>query len=91
LQVTRNSLGLVQDEVYTFTNVAGISGLVDNLLTNLRMSEEFRSAYEDVLNAEAGIGGADRLIEADSDSQWVKTPELDTRPAQAPERIQRTK
>lgn len=91
LQVIRNSLGLIQDEVYTFTDVAGISGLVDNLLTNLRLSEEFRSAYEDVLNAEAGIGGADRLIEDDSDSPWIKTPELETRPLQAPERVQRTK
>jgi hypothetical protein len=55
LQVIRNSLGLIQDEIYTFTDVSGISGLVDNLLTNLRLSDEFRSTYEDVLNAEAGI------------------------------------
>jgi hypothetical protein len=91
LQVIRNSLGLIQDEVYTFTDVAGISGLVDNLLTNLRMSEEFRSAYEDVLSAEAGIGGADRLIEGESDSPWIETPELETRPMRSSERIQRTK
>jgi hypothetical protein len=49
LQVIRNSLSLIQDEVYTFTNVAGISDLVDNLLTNLSISDEFRSTYEDVL------------------------------------------
>lgn len=52
LQVVRNSLGLIQDEVYTFTDVAGISGLVDNLLTNLSISDEFRTAYEEVLNTE---------------------------------------
>ncbi len=52
LQVVRNSLSLIQDEVYTFTDVAGISGLVDNLLTNLSISDEFRTAYEEVLHAE---------------------------------------
>src|SRR5882724_8201062 len=51
LQVIRNSLSLIQDEVYTFTDVASISDLVDNLLVNLSVSEEFRTAYEDVLSA----------------------------------------
>lgn len=55
LQVVSNSLRLVQDEVYTFTDVSSISGLVDGLLTNLSISDEFRSAYEDVLNVEAGL------------------------------------
>ncbi|HEX8474273.1 MAG TPA: hypothetical protein VF666_09595 [Pyrinomonadaceae bacterium] len=53
LQVIKNSLGLIQDEVYTFTDVAGIQGLVDNLLINLSISEEFRADYEDVLSTEA--------------------------------------
>ena len=52
LQVIKNSLGLIQDEVYTFTDVAGIQGLVDNLLINLSISDEFRDEYEDVLNVE---------------------------------------
>ncbi len=91
LQVTRNSLGLVQDEVYTFTNVAGISGLVDNLLTNLRMSEEFRSAYEDVLSAEADAGDADHLIGAGDASEMIETPAVETRPMRSAERIQRSK
>jgi hypothetical protein len=52
LQVIKNSLGLIQDEVYTFTDVAGIQGLVDNLLINLSISDEFRAEYEDVLNVE---------------------------------------
>ena len=56
LQVIRNSLSLIQDEVYTFTNVAGISDLVDNLLTNLSISDEFRSTYEDVLVTETASG-----------------------------------
>ncbi len=57
LQVVRNSLSLIQDEVYTFTDVAGISGLVDNLLTNLSISDEFRTAYEEVLNTEDSAYG----------------------------------
>ena len=61
LQVTRNSLSLIQDEVYTFTDVAGISGLVDNLLTNLEISDEFRTTYEDVLHLEAGSTGISAL------------------------------
>jgi len=91
LQVIRNSLGLIQDEVYTFTDVTGISGLVDNLLTNLRLSEEFRSAYEDVLSAEASAGVADHLIEAGDVSAMIETPAVETRPMRSPERIQRNK
>ena len=53
LQVIKNSLGLIQDEVYTFTDVAGIQGLVDNLLINLSISDEFRAEYEDVLSLES--------------------------------------
>src|SRR5262245_5986008 len=91
LQVIRNSLGLVQDEIYTFTDVAGISGLVDNLLTNLRVSEEFRTAYEDVLSAEAGAGVADHLIAAGDASAMIETPAVETRPMRSPERIHRSK
>ena len=61
LQVVRNSLNLIQDEVYTFTDVAGISSLVDNLLTNLSISDEFRTAYEDVLNSEDTAYGLSSL------------------------------
>ncbi len=61
LQVVRNSLNLIQDEVYTFTDVAGISSLVDNLLTNLSISDEFRTAYEDVLNTDDSDYGLSSL------------------------------
>lgn len=50
LQVIRNSLQLIQDEVYSLTNVRGISDMVSGLLTNLELSEEFRSYYDDVLS-----------------------------------------
>jgi hypothetical protein len=65
LQVVRNSLNLIQDEVYTFTDVAGISSLVDNLLTNLSISDEFRTAYEDVLNTDDSAYGLSSLEGAD--------------------------
>jgi hypothetical protein len=61
LQVTRNSLGLIQDEVYSFTDVAGISSLVDNMLTNLSLSDEFRTAYEDFLDAEESSASISEL------------------------------
>ncbi len=88
LQVIRNSLGLVQDEVYTFTDVAGISGLVDNLLTNLRLSDEFRTAYEDVLNTEAGVTGIDRLLEEGDSATEIESPESEAY-AQQPNRRER--
>ncbi|HEY7544398.1 MAG TPA: hypothetical protein VID27_05930 [Blastocatellia bacterium] len=83
LQVVRNSLSLIQDEVYTFTNVAGISDLVDNLLSNLSISDEFRSAYEDVLVAEASESGIASLevssSEADFGNQYETPPEEEQR------------
>lgn len=82
LQVVRNSLSLIQDEVYTFTDVAGISGLVDNLLTNLSLSDEFRTAYEEVLNTEDSAYGlaalegeaANALPEPTSEPEEFKPP-----------------
>jgi hypothetical protein len=82
LQVVRNSLSLIQDEVYTFTDVAGISGLVDNLLTNLSISDEFRTAYEEVLHAEdtdyglavLEAGSTDALPETTSEPEQSKPP-----------------
>ena len=82
LQVVRNSLSLIQDEVYTFTDVAGISGLVDNLLTNLSISDEFRTAYEEVLNTEDSAYGlaalegaaANALPETTSEPEEFKPP-----------------
>lgn len=91
LQVVRNSLSLIQDEVYTFTNVAGISDLVDNLLSNLSISDEFRSAYEDVLIAEASDAGIASLEASQSDFGQVyeSTEEEQRRPPR--ERLRRVK
>ena len=55
LQVVRNSLQLIQDEVYTLTDVRGISEMVDSLLINLELSDEFRSYYNDVLSDQSPI------------------------------------
>lgn len=73
LQVVRNSLSLIQDEVYTFTDVAGISGLVDNLLTNLSISDEFRTAYEEVLNTEDSAYGL-AALEGEAANALPATP-----------------
>lgn len=73
LQVIKNSLGLIQDEVYTFTDVAGIQGLVDNLLINLSISDEFRAEYEDVLNVETTGASLSALESVDSASTNVNT------------------
>ena len=65
LRLIKNSLSLIQDEMYTFTDVAGISGLVDEMLTNLNLSDEYRTAYEDVLSAESSSSKLSVLEEGD--------------------------
>ena len=93
LQVIRNSLSLIQDEVYSFTNVAGISDLVDSLLTNLSISDEFRSAYEDVLitGSESGMSA---LEASPAETGPVEEPEAERdagRRRAAREQIRRVK
>jgi len=51
LQVVSDSLQLIQDEVYSLTDVRGISGVVDELLMKIEMNDEFRAYYGDVLSA----------------------------------------
>jgi len=51
LQVVSDSLQLIQDEVYSLTDVHGISGVVDDLLMKIEMNDEFRAYYSDVLSA----------------------------------------
>jgi hypothetical protein len=49
LHVVSDSLQLIQDEVYSMTDVRGISGVVDELLVKLEMNDEFRSYYDEML------------------------------------------
>jgi hypothetical protein len=91
LQVVRNSLNLIQDEVYTFTDVSSISGLVDNLLTNLSLSDEFRTAYEDVLNAEASAVGLEALEGGTVNAMPQSEPEPFNPTVPPRERIRRVK
>lgn len=51
-QTIKNSLSLVQDEVYSFTDVAGITGMVDNLLMTIKISDDFRTTFNDVLSVD---------------------------------------
>lgn len=53
LQVVRNSLQLVQDELYSMTTVRGISEMVDGLLVNMELTEEFRNSYDELLAGES--------------------------------------
>ena len=87
LQVVRNSLSLIQDEVYTFTDVAGISGLVDNLLTNLSISDEFRTAYEEVLNTEDSTYGLAALEGEATNAPPESEPEQFTPPRERARQI----
>jgi len=49
LRVVSDSLQLIQDEVYSMTDVRGVSDVVDELLVKFEMNDEFRSYYDDVL------------------------------------------
>jgi hypothetical protein len=50
LAVVKNSLSLLQDEVYSTTNPEDMSSAVNNLLLTLNIDEELKATYEDVLN-----------------------------------------
>jgi hypothetical protein len=66
LQVVRNSLQLIQDEVYGITDVRGINDMVDELLINLEVNEEFRSYYNDALSDESPLlAGLDSIASMD--------------------------
>lgn len=51
LTVVKNSLKLLQDEVYTSSAPEHLSDAVDNLLMTLNIDEELRATYEDVLSS----------------------------------------
>jgi hypothetical protein len=92
LAVVRNSLSLIQDEVYTFTNVAGISDLVDNLLDNLSISDEFRSAYEDVLVTQADNISSLEVSSEEQESFDLNAPGQESEPRRPPrEHLRRVK
>lgn len=62
LTVVKNSLKLLQDEVYTSSAPEHISDAVDNLLLTLNIDEELKATYEDVLSSPM----ADRTRETQS-------------------------
>src|SRR5262249_54066371 len=75
LQVVSDSLQLIQDEVYSMTDVQGLSGVVDDLLIKIQMNEEVRSYYNDVLNDQSTL-----LAGAGSTAVDVNQTELPKRP-----------
>jgi hypothetical protein len=64
LRVVSDSLQLIQDEVYSMTDVRSVSGVVDELLVKLEMNEEFRSYYDEVLTE-----GSPALARLDSEME----------------------
>ncbi|MEW6126037.1 MAG: hypothetical protein AB1757_03155 [Acidobacteriota bacterium] len=92
IHVVKNSLSLIQDEVYSFTNVAGISDLVGNLLDNLSISDEFRSAYEDVLVTEGdNLATLEAAPEESGLSDWDAPPGEEARRLPQREHLRRVK
>ena len=51
LAVVKNSLSLLQDEIFTISNPENVSSAVDNLLLTLNIDDELKATYEDVLSA----------------------------------------
>ena len=81
MRVVSDSLQLIQDEVYSMTDVRGISGVVDDLLVKLEINDEFRTYYDDMLSeGSPSLAGLDSELEV---SAGATVP----RPEQA-ERIQ---
>ena len=50
LAVVKNSLSLLQDEIFTFADPTNVSDAVDNLLLTLNIDDELKTTYEDVLS-----------------------------------------
>ncbi|MEP6925895.1 MAG: hypothetical protein ABI954_15615 [Pyrinomonadaceae bacterium] len=51
LAVVKNSLSLLQDEIFTVSDPENVSSAVDNLLLTLNIDDELKATYEDVLSS----------------------------------------
>lgn len=75
LRVVSDSLQLIQDEVYSMTDVRGVSGVVDELLVKLEMNDEFRSYYDDMLTeGSPALAGLDSEIDVGAGSARRPVP-----------------
>jgi hypothetical protein len=75
LQVVRNSLQLIQDEVYSMADVRGINSIVDELLMNLEINDEFRSYYNDTLSDDSPIlTGLDSIEQMGVEQEFTPKP-----------------
>jgi hypothetical protein len=91
LQVVRNSLQLIQDEVYSLTDVHGISTMVDSLLLNMELNEEYRSYYDDVLSDQTSmLSGLDTSMTLEPEFSQPK-PEREREEQPEPRRRARVK
>lgn len=72
LEVVRHSLQLIQDDVYSITDVRGIHSIVDELLINLEVNDEFRAYYNDALSDESPLlAGLDAIEKMDIESKTL--------------------
>jgi hypothetical protein len=55
LAVVKNSLSLLQDEIFTVSNPENVSSAVDNLLLTLNIDDELKATYEDVLSSKTEV------------------------------------
>ena len=55
LSVVKNSLSLLQDEIFTVSNPENVSSAVDNLLLTLNIDDELKATYEDVLSSKTEV------------------------------------
>lgn len=75
LEVVRHSLQLIQDDVYSITDVRGIHSVVDELLINLEVNDEFRSYYNDALSDESPLlAGLDAIEKMNIESNISPPP-----------------
>jgi len=73
LQVVSDSLQLIQDEVYSMTDVRGVSNVVDELLVKLEMNDEFRSYYDEMIaEASPALAGLDASLSPEQPGRPIR-------------------
>jgi len=79
LRVVSDSLQLIQDEVYSMTDVRGVSNVVDELLVKLEMNDEFRSYYDEMIDeASPALSGLDSSLSPEQAGRAIR-PDVRTR------------
>lgn len=73
LRVVSDSLQLIQDEVYSMTDVRGVSNVVDELLVKLEMNDEFRTYYDEMIDgASPALAGLDSSLSPEHSGRAIR-------------------